>query len=101
MRWFRSPARCARWWVPAPSSPTAPTGLNTARMWSTPAASEVRFPLDPLWASPDIDAVGIDYYAPLADWRDGASHLDRALTNSIYDRDYLAGNLKRGEDYDW
>src|SRR4029079_3912064 len=51
--------------------------------------------------SPDIDVVGIDYYAPLADWRDGADHLDRALTNSIYDRDYLAGNLKRGEDYDW
>ena len=32
--------------------------------------TEVRFPLDPLWASPAIDAVGIDYYAPLADWRD-------------------------------
>ncbi|MGI8526098.1 MAG: baseplate multidomain protein megatron, partial [Pseudolabrys sp.] len=65
------------------------------------AADEVRFPLDPLWASPDIDAVGIDYYAPLADWRDGADHLDRALTDTIYDKDYLAGNLRRGEDYDW
>ncbi|MGH6770162.1 MAG: baseplate multidomain protein megatron, partial [Xanthobacteraceae bacterium] len=64
-------------------------------------ADEVRFPLDPLWASPSIDAVGIDYYAPLADWRDGATHLDRALTNSIYDVDYLAGNLRGGEGYDW
>jgi hypothetical protein len=64
-------------------------------------AHEVRFPLDALWASDAIDAVGIDYYAPLADWRDGASHLDRALSDSIYDRDYLAGNLNRGEDYDW
>ena len=28
------------------------------------------FHLDPLWASPDIDAVGIDNYLPLADFRD-------------------------------
>src|SRR3989440_219598 len=39
------------------------------------SASEVRFPLDPLWASVAIDVVGIDYYAPLADWRDGGSEL--------------------------
>jgi hypothetical protein len=64
-------------------------------------ADEVRFPLDPLWASPAIDAVGIDYYAPLSDWRDGAAHLDRALTDTIYDTDYLAANLRRGESYDW
>jgi hypothetical protein len=64
-------------------------------------AQEVRFPLDPLWACAAIDAVGIDYYAPLADWRDDTSHLDRALTDSIYDADYLAGNLRRGESYDW
>ena len=31
-----------------------------------------------LWSSSSIDAVGIDYYAPLADWRDTADHLDRA-----------------------
>jgi len=66
-----------------------------------PAASEIRFPLDPLWASPHIDAVGIDYYAPLADWRDGATHLDRALAQSISERGYLAGNLRAGEGYDW
>ncbi len=64
-------------------------------------ATEVRFPLDPLWASPDIDAVGIDFYAPLSDWRDGATHLDRTLADSIYDPDYLAGNLRAGEAYDW
>ena len=64
-------------------------------------ANEVRFPLDPLWASSSIDAVGIDYYAPLADWRDSAGHLDRALTDSLYDVDYLAGNLNSGEGYDW
>src|SRR6185295_6746930 len=64
-------------------------------------ASEVRFPLDPLWASAAIDAVGIDYYAPLADWRDGAAHLDRQISDSIYDLGYLAGNLRGGDAYDW
>ncbi|MBX6426739.1 MAG: glycoside hydrolase/phage tail family protein [Variibacter sp.] len=66
-----------------------------------PNANEVRFPLDPLWASPAVDVVGIDYYAPLADWRDGAEHLDRARAATIYDRDYLAANLRAGEGYDW
>jgi hypothetical protein len=35
------------------------------------------FHLDKLWASPDVDFVGIDVYWPLADWRDG-DHLDAA-----------------------
>ncbi|NVO17971.1 MAG: glycoside hydrolase/phage tail family protein [Rhodoplanes sp.] len=64
-------------------------------------ATEVRFPLDALWASPAIDAVGIDWYAPLADWRDTADHLDRALTDDIHDRAYLAANLRAGEGFDW
>lgn len=67
----------------------------------TPDASEVRFPLDALWASPAIDAVGIDYYAPLSDWRDGALHRDRSKAGSIYDRDYLRSNVAGGEAYDW
>jgi hypothetical protein len=66
-----------------------------------PAAREVRFPLDSLWASSAIGAVGIDYYAPLADWRDGADHLDRAIASTIYDTGYLAGNLRAGDAYDW
>lgn len=64
-------------------------------------ASEVRFPLDPLWASSAIDAIGIDYYPPLADWRDGANHLDRAVASAITDRNYLTFNLNGGEAYDW
>lgn len=64
-------------------------------------AQEVRFPLDPLWASPAIGAIGIDYYAPLSDWRDTHDHLDRALATSIYDRGYLRTNLKGGEAYDF
>ncbi len=31
---------------------------------------DVFFHLDLLWASPDVSAVGIDNYMPLADWRD-------------------------------
>ena len=64
-------------------------------------ASEVRFPLDPLWASSSIDCIGIDYYAPLSDWRDDANALDRALSDSPYRKDYLAGHLNSGEAYDW
>jgi hypothetical protein len=64
-------------------------------------ANEMRFPLDPLWASPSIDCVGIDYYAPLSDWRDDANALDRALSDSPYRKDYLAGRLNSGEAYDW
>lgn len=86
----------------------AQTSVTYAADWTEygahvvdPSADEVRFPLDPLWASPSVDMIGIDYYAPLADWRDGALHLDRALASSIYDRDYLGANLKAGEGYDW
>ncbi|MBB5046541.1 hypothetical protein HNR60_001289 [Rhodopseudomonas rhenobacensis] len=67
----------------------------------TADASELRFPLDPLWAHPAIGAVGIDYYAPLSDWRDGGAHRDAAIAPSIYDRGYLAGNVRAGEGYDW
>ncbi|MFT0860927.1 baseplate multidomain protein megatron [Ancylobacter sp. G4_0304] len=63
--------------------------------------AHVRFPLDPLWASPAIDFIGIDWYAPLADWRDGDAHLDAQLYESGYDRAYLAGNVNGGDGYDW
>ncbi len=63
--------------------------------------TELRFPLDPLWASASIGCVGIDYYAPLTDWRDDADALDRALSDSLYRRDYLASRLNGGESYDW
>ncbi len=85
----------------------ANTKLTYAADWTEYGAhvlgggAEVRFPLDPLWASAAIDAVGIDYYAPLADWRDGTSHADLALAPSPVDRTYLRENLRRGEAYDW
>jgi hypothetical protein len=64
-------------------------------------ANEARFPLDPLWASSAIDFVGIDYYPPLSDWRDGNSHLDSMLAETIYEPGYLQGNLRAGEAYDF
>jgi hypothetical protein len=64
-------------------------------------AQQVRFPLDPLWASNSIDVIGIDYYAPLSDWRDTPDHLDRAIASSIYDCDYLTANLAAGEAFDF
>ena len=59
------------------------------------------FHLDPLWASSAIDAVGIDNYMPLSDWREGDSHLDAASAKSIYDLDYLRANIEGGEGYGW
>ena len=68
----------------------------------TDGSGDVYFHLDPLWSSPAVDAVGIDMYWPLSDWRDGNAHLDRlAGASSIYDVAYLAGNLVAGEGYDW
>ena len=65
-------------------------------------SGDVYFHLDPLWSSAAIDAVGIDVYWPLADWRDGNAHADRlAGAASIYDLAYLSGNLVAGEGYDW
>lgn len=62
---------------------------------------EIRFPLDPLWASPAIDAVGIDFYAPLSDWRDTSDHADSALARGPADVAYLRSRLNSGEAYDW
>ena len=58
------------------------------------------FHLDPLWADPNIDFIGIDNYMPLADWRDGDSHAD-AHAGAIYDLAYLQSNIAGGEGYDW
>ncbi len=63
---------------------------------------DVYFHLDPLWAAPAIDAIGIDNYWPLADWRGGSAHADAAAgARSIYDLDYLKSNIDGGEGYDW
>ena len=62
---------------------------------------DVTFPLDPLWASPAIGAIGIDFYPPLSDWRDGADHADAAIASGPADLAYLRSRLDSGEAYDW
>ena len=84
------------------------TGLSYAADWSEyfghhpqDGSGDVRFHLDPLWADTHIDAVGIDAYFPLSDWRDTPDHLDRAVAGSIYEKAYLMANVEGGEGYDW
>ena len=61
---------------------------------------DVFFHLDPLWADPNVDFVGIDNYMPISDWRDEPGNKDRSWA-SIYDLDYLEGNIAGGEGFDW
>jgi hypothetical protein len=71
--------------------------------WSGVTKADGRFfHLDPLWADNNVDFVGIDYYPPLADWRDGFAHADFAAGwRSQYDRAYIAANIEGGENFDW
>lgn len=60
------------------------------------------FHLDPLWASSAVDAVGIDNYMPLSDWRDD----DLMGTNpdgmvSAQDSDAMRKAITSGEGFDW
>lgn len=64
------------------------------------ADGNVYFHLDPLWAHPEINFVGIDNYMPLSDWRDGEVHSD-SLFGSIYNPEYLQANIAGGEGFDW
>ena len=60
------------------------------------------FHLDPLWADPNIDFIGIDNYMPLSDWREGDEHSDAvAGWDRIYNLEYLKSNVAGGEGYDW
>ncbi|MDZ4843568.1 MAG: glycoside hydrolase/phage tail family protein, partial [Hyphomicrobium aestuarii] len=85
------------------------TNVTYAADWSeyfgyhpTDVSGDVLFHLDPLWASPSIDAIGIDLYWPLSDWRDGRNHIDYlAGTRQIHDLDYLRSNVTGGEGFDW
>lgn len=79
--------------------------LSYAADWSEysghqPGGGEKFFHLDPLWASANINAVGIDCYMPAADWRDGEGHLD-AAAGSTHSLEYLQSNIAGGEGFDW
>ena len=66
-------------------------------------SGDVHYNLDPLWASPSIDVVGIDNYLPLSDWRDGDVDAPAGADTppSQYDRDALVAGMISGEYYDW
>ncbi|UDF03222.1 glycoside hydrolase/phage tail family protein [Asticcacaulis sp. AND118] len=80
------------------------TKLSYAADWSEyfghHTGDHAVFHLDPLWADADIDFVGIDWYAPLTDWREG-DHTDAEEAESIYDPAYLASRVRGGEGFDW
>lgn len=85
----------------------AQTGLTYAADWSEyfgyhpqDGSGDVFFHMDELWSHPAIDAVGIDAYFPLSDWRDG-EHLDGQNYASVYEENYLIENIEGGEGYDW
>mgnify|MGYP000999443227 CR=1 FL=1 len=84
------------------------TAITYAADWSEyfghqpqDGSGDVLFHLDPLWADENIDVIGIDWYPPLSDWRDGVGHLDAELAPAIHDRAYLQGNIEAGENYHW
>ncbi|MEP1143866.1 MAG: glycoside hydrolase TIM-barrel-like domain-containing protein [Henriciella sp.] len=65
-------------------------------------SGDVLFPLDQLWASDAISYIGVDWYPPAGDWRDGSSHLDAlAGAESAASPDYIEANLAGGEAFDW
>lgn len=65
------------------------------------APGDKYFHLDPLWASDDLDAVGIDNYMPLSDWRGAGLGPDAGVAASPYQLDYLGKNITGGEGYEW
>ncbi len=66
------------------------------------SSGDVLFPLDELWGDTNIDFIGIDWYPPLGDWRDGTDHLDAQQGFVAADQpSYLADNIEGGEAYDW
>jgi hypothetical protein len=79
--------------------------LSYAADWSeyagVRAGDEVRFHLDPLWADPNIDYVGIDWYPPLGDWRAEDGGLDAATYDGPDDPLYLATQTAGGEGFEW
>jgi len=85
------------------------TKLTYAADWSeyfghqpTDGSGDVFFHLDPLWASPDIDAIGIDNYMPLSDWRDedAANGNPDGMTGPD-DASAFRRAVTAGEGFDW
>lgn len=63
-------------------------------------SGDVFFHLDPFWADPNVDFIGIDNYMPISDWRGTEGEADEAY-GSIYNLAYLKSNIDGGEGFDW
>jgi hypothetical protein len=80
------------------------TKISYAADWSEYFGYQVSgnqyYNLDQLWASPDVDFIGIDNYFPISDWRPAARNSD-ADYGSQYNLEYLKDNILGGENFDW
>lgn len=66
-----------------------------------PSTGNIHFPLDDLWASSDINYIGVNNFLPVTDWRNG-DHLDRQTGHlSEYQKNYIQKNIEGGEYFDW
>lgn len=87
----------------------AGTKLTYAADWSEyfgyhpqDASGNVFYHLDPLWASAAIDAVGIDNYMPLSDWRDDdLGHVSPDGFRLADDVLAMQAAIAGGEGFDW
>ena len=83
----------------------ADVALSYAADWSEyfgrHDGDDVVFHLDPLWADAAIDYIGIDWYPPLGDWRDGDGGVDAETFGGPADAAYLAAQVGGGEGFDW
>ncbi|MCE2890333.1 MAG: glycoside hydrolase TIM-barrel-like domain-containing protein [Aquidulcibacter sp.] len=74
------------------------TKIGYAADWTeyggyNPAGSQdLCFPLDPLWADPNLDFIGLDWYPPMTDRRQGEPEPDLAL---------LQAGIEGGEGFDF
>jgi GTA TIM-barrel-like domain/Putative phage tail protein len=60
--------------------------------YKPPGTDDLRFPLDPLWANANLDYIGLDWYAPITDRRDGDARPNLAS---------LQSGIEGGEAYDF
>lgn len=86
----------------------AGTKLTYAADWSeyhgyqpVDAPGDKLFHLDPLWADANIDAIGIDNYMPLGDWRDAGDNMDETNSDIMHDVGFLNSQIAGGEGFDW
>lgn len=87
----------------------AATKITYAADWSeyfgyhpSDGTGNVHFHLDPLWAHPAVDAVGIDNYMPLSDWRDvDFSGGNPDGFSGPYDPAGLRAQIAGGEGFYW